>query len=111
MRSLYKDYQKGGLFFPQRFLKRAALDHPTVDNEGVAGKGLWLWLLAVATSIALQWHFNGTSTALKQHLDGTSAALQWQLNETSMEKTRQKTCLFVSVLLSALVEGVSVSGV
>ena len=36
----------------------------------MAGDGLWLWLLAVGTSMAFQQHFNGTSTALQRNFNG-----------------------------------------
>ena len=41
----------------------------------LAGEGLWLWLLAVCTSTALQLHFNGPSTALQWPFHSTSTAL------------------------------------
>ena len=57
-----------GVHFFLRLLKHTVLHQPTVDTGG--DEGMLLWLLAVGcwhfndTSMALQWHFNGTLTAL-----------------------------------------------
>ena len=60
-----------------RLLRCTLLDQPTVDNGGVR-RGMSVavtvgcWLLAVGTSMALQWHFNGTLMALQRNLNNTS---------------------------------------
>ena len=66
----------GGPFF-SRLLKLTVLDQPTVNNGRVSrGRPVAVtvgcWLLAVGTSMALQWHFNGTFTALQRNLNNTS---------------------------------------
>ena len=71
----------GAVFYPE-IVKRAVLDQPTMDNEGVSrgravAVGCWYFN---ATSAALQGHLNSTSTALQQHFNGTSTALQWHFN-------------------------------
>ena len=106
--------KKGGIsLFPRQINARLRTSLLWIVGE-LAGKGLWLWLLAVyclhfnGTSIALQWHFNGTSMALPWHFHGTSTALPWHFpgnaHGTFMAQTK-----IVSVLLSALVERVSIS--
>ena len=64
------------LFFP-RLQKLTVLDQPTVDNGRVnMGRSVAVTvgfcLLAVGTSMELQWLFNGTLTALQRNLQRTS---------------------------------------
>ena len=65
-------------YFP-RLLKRAVLDQPFVDMDGVS-RGRFV---AVAVGCL---HFNGTSTALQRHYNrpfhGTSMALPWHYHGT-----------------------------
>ena len=86
--------KKGGSGFSRDCLKHADLDQLTVDSEGVS-RGRSVALAVGCWMFALQLHFNGTFMALSQHFHGTFTA-----------KKKNKKVL---VLLSALVERVSVS--
>ena len=66
----WQNFQKRGILFCLRLLKRAVLDQPTVDSGGVS-RGRSVAMVVGCWLFAFQWHFISPSMALPQHFHGT----------------------------------------
>ena len=63
----------------------------------LAGEGLWLWLLAVVTSMVLQGHYNGTLTELQGHKKIVLMLLSILVKRVCVSRMRHcsPTCLYL----------------